>query len=140
MLTSEQFKLKYPNAINYSDRLFSTSPFLQHITNPIKLKETGELFTGLICDKTRYDCSYYFYKLGLLHRLDGPAVISYDIRSSKKDIIKSTSWRINQKLVDHHILFEWYDQNGINIDNITPEDEDLILLIVAQDPFLFITA
>lgn len=61
----------------------------------------------------------FWYKSDLMHRVDGPAVVRKD---------GSEIWMINGKLCVRSYYLKWLDDHGMNIDNLSDDDELFITL------------
>lgn len=122
----------YTNIITlYEERYFNISPFISRNSTSLQLKSYDKPFTGIMQHKVLNSNTlvFSFYKNGYLHRLNGPCVLTYRLWSLTNDSKPiSVQWRLYHRFVEPEILIDFYELHGIDISNITPEDELLIYI------------
>lgn len=66
--------------------------------------------------------SFTFYKNGMVHRLDGPARLTFDIDHPDSGP-HYYNWVINNKKINHVNLDIWCQENDIDLGNLSEEDK-----------------
>lgn len=96
------------------------------IFNELSFKRSGrqlyykaQPFTGVRTEKGFTNLLFIFYKDGYTHRVNGPAIYSFDLH---KKTLNFKAWSIKGKSK----IEPWAKKNGINLNKLTPEDIELI--------------
>lgn len=100
-----------------------------NLDGPFTLYKHAEPYTGMASYNSGSSIHYMFYRRGILHKFDGPAHVcySYDyVNGHDVDRPFFVLWHINYKSIDPIKLLGFYENNGIDVNNITPEEEVLI--------------